>query len=76
MALHDASHRLASGGSVPAQYAFMIYISHIITFFVSFYEDKQAQGARHMCDENASTASAVQTNWLTKGEYNIKTDLN
>jgi len=44
MALHDASHRHAYGGSVPAQYAFMIYLSHIITFIVSFYEGKQTEG--------------------------------
>jgi len=76
MALHDASHLLANGGSVPAQYAFMIYLSHIITFIASLYEDKQAEGARHVCNENASTALAVQTNWLTKAEYNIKMYLN
>jgi hypothetical protein len=58
MALHNASHLHAYGGSVPAQYAFMIYLSHIITFTVSLYEDKQAEGARHVCDENASTALA------------------
>jgi hypothetical protein len=50
----------------------MIYLSHIITFIVSLYEDKQAEGTRHVCDENASTALAVQTNWMTKSEYNIK----
>ena len=66
MALHDASHLHAYGGSVPAQYAFMIYFSHIITCIVSLYEDKQAEGARHVCDENASTASAIQTNWLSE----------
>jgi len=68
MALQVASHRRAYGGSFPAQYDFMIYLSHIITFIVSLYEDKQAEGARHVCDENASTALAVQTNWLTKAE--------
>jgi hypothetical protein len=76
MAQHDASHRAAYGGSVPAQYAFMIYLSHIITFIVSLYEDKQAEGERHVRDENASTALAFQTNWLTEVECNIKTDLN
>jgi len=66
MALHDASHHHAYGVSVPAQHACMIYLSHIIIFIVSFYEGKQTEGERHVCDENASTALAVQTKWLTK----------
>jgi len=65
MALHNASHRHTYGGSVPAQYAFMIYLSHIIIFIVSFYEGKHT-GERHVCDENSSTTLAVQTKWLTK----------
>jgi hypothetical protein len=48
----------------------MIYLSYTITLIVSCYEDQQAEGARHVCDENASTALALQTNWLSKAEYN------
>jgi hypothetical protein len=59
MALHDSSHGHAYGGSVPTYYPFMIYFSHIITFIFSLYEDKQAEGARHVCDKNASTALGV-----------------
>lgn len=76
MAIHDASYLHAYGCSVSVQYAFMIYLSHKITFIFSFYEDRQAGGAYHVWNKNASTALAVQTNWLTKDEYNIKIDLN
>lgn len=54
----------------------MIYLSHIITFIVSLYKGKQAEGTSHVCDENASIVLGVQANWLTKAEYNIKIDLN